>query len=530
MRNFFYTFQIRCIISLSIITAMMLVCIVRVININSDDRLVTNTSNTVTVDLQKKRGDIYFCNGENITSSEEKYATVFLPTETSIIEFLKLAEGQQKKSGLERLSNKKPTVLINKTPVDALGVYNYEIKERYSNVFSLEHILGYVDNTNHGCMGLEKAYDDLLYSDGDFSVSFECDASGEFLLGNEPIVNNEINENGLFLTIDKKIQSIAENAFKDIKKGAVVITEVKSGKIKGMVSKPSFNINNLSEYINQKGSPFLNRVLSAYSVGSVFKPLVAATMLETGNGNFVHNCNGYSEFLGLRFYCNNHDGHGKMNLKDALKLSCNTYFYNGAQRVNSTDLSTMAAAFGFGNKQKIADSIYTQAGSITPYEQLKKSSASVANFAIGQGNIALSPLVISNLYSAIANDGVYYEPTIIEGIKTNKGYKKGEIGQKNIVFSKATAAVLKEALIDTVERGTGVSAKPDFYGAGGKTATAQTGQYENNKEILNAWFCGFFSAKEPKYVIVIMLENASSGGNDCAPIFKKIADNISLLR
>ena len=529
MRSFLYRFQVRSIICLITIFAMMLVCIVRIINICSDEKLALSSNNTLTVDLQSKRGEIYDCNGKKITSSSYKYAVVFLPTENALVKYASLTSGEQRQIGLSKLRQKKPTVLIKDKPINEKGIYSYKISERYSDIISLEHIIGYVDDKNHGSMGLEKAYDDLLFSNDELSVSFTQDASGEFLLGVEPILNNNVVDSALYLTIDSDIQKIAVSAAKSIQKGAVVITEVSSGKIRAMVSKPNFDINNLSEFINRDDSPFLNRALSAYSVGSVFKPLIAAAMLETKKGDFMHICNGYSEFLGLRFYCNKHSGHGKMNMSDALAFSCNTYFYNGAQQISCNALSSLASAFGFGNRVKIAESVFSQKGNITSLEQLQKSSAAVANFAIGQGDIALSPLVLTNLYSAIANDGVFYEPTIIEAVKNNGEYKRGKTGEKNIVLSKATAAVLKEDLINAVDKGTGASAKPEFYGAGGKTATAQTGRFENKKEILNAWFCGFFPAKKPKYVIVIMSENAMSGGDDCGPIFKKIADEIAKL-
>lgn len=527
MRGFWVKFQYRTISCLVLICLMLLFCIVRIISICNDSRTVSNTSNTVTVELQGVRGDIYDCNGKKITSSVLKYAVVFLPCDKSILRYAAETTGEIQKNGLERLRQKKPAVLIRDEAIRDIGIYSFEIRDRYSQINSLEHLIGYIDAEKHGVTGLEKAFDELLYTDNTFTVSFVYDAFGDFLLGSEPIVNSNIADSAIYLTIDNEIQRIVSSATENINKGAAVVSEISTGKIRAMVSKPGFEINNLSQYINRDDSPFLNRALSAYSVGSVFKPIIAAAMLEYNKGNFTNDCKGYSEFLGLRFYCNKHEGHGLLDLKGALALSCNTYFYNGSLQVPPKALTSISSSFGFGNDVTLAKGILADGGSITSLNTLEKSTAAVANFSIGQGNISLSPLVLCNLYSAIANDGVYFTPSLIEGIIENGVYKREESGEKNVVLSKATAAVLKENLISVVENGTGISAKPNKIGAGGKTATAQTGQYNGSTELLNAWFCGFFPASEPKYVVVVMAEDAFSGSEDCGPVFKKIAEGIS---
>lgn len=523
VKSFAVLFRYRTITCLILLCAVMLFGMVRLFQISTDSRLVSATTNTVTVELQNSRGTVYDRNGRRITSSVEGYAIVFLPCEQGMFRFMNEAKDTEREAGLARLRQKKPTVLLRETAIEAVGVYSYPVRERYGESIGLEHLLGYLDESGHGVTGLELAFDELLFSNEGDTVSFAYDAAGNVLTGYQPIYRTAQQSSALYLSIDRELQSICWNASATLDKGAVVVSEIKTGRIRAMVSRPGFSVTSLSEYIEREDSPFLNRVLCAYSVGSVFKPLIAAAMLEGGKENFTHTCTGYSEFLGLRFACNDHNGHGTMGLGQALTLSCNTYFYNGAAEVSPDSLTDLAAALGFGNSVSLCDGIQTDAGQITSVAELSRSAAAVANFAIGQGNIALSPLVLCNLYSAIANDGVYYAPTVVEGVYENGQYTACEAGSKNVVFSKGTAAVLKEYLIRVVEEGTGTAAKPEQGGAGGKTATAQTGQYHGDTEMLNAWFCGFFPADDPQYTVVVMAEDATSGSGDSAPIFEKIA-------
>lgn len=529
MRNFFINnMKFRMILSLVCVLALMLFCMVRVADLSLYSvKTVDNISNGYTVEINDCRGNIYDCKGEKITCEKPLYYNVFLPCDEAILKFAQITYGEERKEGLEKLRDKKTVIIKKEQKINGIGIYSYKSFERYSNELGLEHLVGYINAEGNGVTGLEKAYNDILLTGVNTEIFFETSASGEFLLGAEPIVKRKKSKGDVYLTIDKSIQKICNEAATALKSGAVIVTEAATGKIRAMVSKPGFDFYNLKKFVKREDSPLINRALNAYSVGSVFKPLVAAAMLETGKENFVFNCVGYSDILGIRFYCNNHNGHGSMDLNNAIANSCNTYFYSAGTLVKPEVFTEFSTILGFGKKIKIADEIYAAKGTLTSFEELKKSKANIANFAIGQGNIALSPLVLCNLYSAIANGGFYFMPHIVEGYIENQKYYKNEKQSKTVVFSKKTANALKKYLINTVNFGTGKKAKPDSCGAAGKTATAQTGRYINKKEILNAWFCGFFPEDKPKYVIVILSENASSGSRDCAPVFKRIADDIT---
>jgi len=530
MRNFFINkMQFRIIISLVSLLLLMFFCIVRLVELLTVSYEAADLSNGYTVEIKDVRGNIYDCKGEKITDEKPFYYIIFLPCDEAILRFVQETCGEEREEGLKKLRAKKPVIIKKEEAISGVGIYSYKSAKRYSNDLGLEHFVGYTDASGNGIAGLEKAYNDILSVESNTEIFFETSASGEFLLGAKPNVSKQYSRGELYLTIDKDIQKICNTAAKQLKMGAVIVLEIKTGKIRGIVSKPGFDVYNLESAVKGDNSPFVNRALNAYSVGSVFKPLIAAAMLETSKEKFTYECCGYSDILGIRFYCNKQNGHGVMNLNDALANSCNTYFYNAAAEVELRTFTELSLVLGFGKRTQIAKDIYTSKGSFTSLEQLQKSKANIANFAIGQGNIALSPLVLCNLYSAIANGGYYFSPELIEGYTENGKYYKTQSKSKTAVFSKNTANILKQYLINAVKFGTGKNALPEKFGAGGKTATAQTGRYINNKEVLNAWFCGFFPEKTPKYVVCVFAEQAASGGSDCAPIFKKIAENINLL-
>lgn len=524
--SFINKFIFRIVLCLIVVTVLMLFSIVRVADISLNTKTVNATSNGYTVELNDGRGNIYDCNGIKLTGSEELYAIVFLPCEEAMVKFVQVTKGTERENGLEKLRNKKPAVIERKDKLEGKGIYSYKIFKRYSNEYGTEHIIGYTDDTNKGITGLEKAFDDVLSLAKNTEIFFPVTASGEFLLGEQPEVRKDNYAGAVFLTLDAQIQKICNMAAENLTKGAIVVTEINTGKIRGMVSKPGFDVYNLKKSVNDVNSPFINRALSSFSVGSVFKPLVAVSLLENGINDFSCVCKGYSDIGDVRFYCNNREGHGKMNLQKALTYSCNCYFYNASQLINPKNYLNLSASFEFGSEIKLAEGIVANKGILPSTEQLGNSKGAVANFSIGQGNITLSPLAICNLYSAIANGGYYYSPTLVEGYTQNGKYCKTLIKEKKQVFSKETAKFLKGALIKAVETGTGKAADPIQIGAGGKTATAQTGQYSNGKEILNGWFCGFFPEKEPQYAAVILCEDAVSGGVNAAPIFKEIAEKI----
>ncbi|MBR4073648.1 MAG: penicillin-binding protein 2 [Clostridia bacterium] len=372
-------------------------------------------------------------------------------------------------------------------------------------------------------MSLEKAFDSQLYSDKKANAVFSVDGAGKVLFGDGIKIENDTSviADGIVTTIDINIQLIAEKVSESIEKGAVVIADAEKGKIRAMVSKPDYDPTQIAGYLNTENSPLYNRCISAYNVGSAFKPCVAAAAIETNKAGYNLTCTGYELITDRRFNCHKKDGHGTVNLKAALSLSCNVFFYNMALRLGGNSLYSMAASLGFGQRLKLAQGYYTAAGNLTSRSALS-NEAELANLSIGQGRLLLSPVSMLTLYCAIANDGSYNIPSVVEGVLKDGKYTATEKSAPTRVMSEDTALKLRKYLEGVVSDGTGTAAKPTNTTAAGKTATAQTGKYKNGVEITHSWFCGFFPADTPKYVVIVM----SEGGTGTAGVFAKIADKI----
>ena len=216
-----------------------------------------------------------------------------------------------------------------------------------------------------------------------------------------------------------------------------------------------------------------------------------------------------------------------MDIKSAIANSCNTFFYTLGINTGATEVYNMASSLSFGSSIKIAKNMETAKGNLTDLKRLS-NPASLANLSIGQGDLLLSPVAMLNLYSAIGGDGTYRLPSLIEKTIKDGETREYEISKPTRVMEEETAEKLRDYLKAVVEEGTGISAKPTCTTAAGKTATAQTGRYnENGIEINNSWFCGFFPYENPKYTVIVMAEESTTRAVCTA--FSQIADSITEL-
>jgi len=403
---------------------------------------------------------------------------------------------------------------------------------RYSNSQLARHIIGYTDSDNRGVSGIEKSFNDILYTGKSSCIRFSSDANGRIISGSKTEGQNfDIPTGAVYLTVDKNFQKVTEQALDiyGVKEGGAVVADIKTGAIRAIASRPDFDSDNLADYLNDEGAPLVNRALNAYAVGSVFKAAVAAAALEHGIDDFYYTCNGTCNVDGTVFGCNNRKPHGELNMQKALECSCNTYFIKLAQEIGSEQLLETVEKLGFGQEIKLADELIAKSGQLPSKESLK-NSGSLANFSFGQGDFTATMLQMVQLFSAIANGGKYVTPYLVEKTVTSEGEENGHKEQYPVyALSEYTSKRLTAMLTSVVENGNAKLAKlENGISAAGKTATAQTGAYgKNGVEICNTWFCGFFPADNPNYVIVILKQGGSSGAEDCAPVFKAVADRIS---
>ncbi len=520
----------RAAICFFVITFLLLSCILRVavISVGSYSDVLLEQSN-YKITLRGNRGTIYDCNQKPITNNETTVLAAVSPTPQAITCISTLLSGDELNTVLSSLKKGKPVVCELPREVECDGITCTKVyKSTFDGTF-LCHAIGYTDSVGHGVSGLQYYYDELLYNNNGTEAHFTVSGKGDVLRGIEPyfIGDTKAVSHGVVTTIDINIQSIAEQAAKGLDSGAVLIADAKSAKIRAMVSMPQYDINAVENSLESSDSPLINRNIMSYSVGSAFKPCVAAAAIECGMSGFCFECMGKTLIIDREFNCHKREGHGLMNLRTALAFSCNCYFYNFAIKIGGDKVFKMASSLGFGNEIKIADNMTVSGGSLTSKERLS-NDASLANLSIGQGDLSASPVTMLQLYCAIANDGTYRIPSLIEKTIKNGKSEAYEVSSPTRVMSENTAQVLRDYLVSVISEGTGTEAAPTLCTAAGKTATAQTGRYDNSGvEITNSWFCGFFPAEAPQYVAVVMSEGPSQ--KSTARIFSEIADGVTKL-
>ncbi len=527
---FWRIFSKRSIICFSIIAVMFFVTILRLTSISTSNYSeVQHIQSSLKLKISDNRGTIFDCNKYPITNSKKKIIAAVSPTPRAITAISQMLKGDDLENLLEQLRNGKPVTCQVEEIIECDGIICTEIYETDSQIPAI-HTIGYTNSDNIGVSGIQKAYEDTLKSKGSIYIRYACDGKGRILSGITPEITNQMSpySSGVVTTIDINIQKIAEAEADNLGLGAIVVADAKTSKIRAIVSRPNFTLDNIENALESYDSPMFNRALGAYNVGSIFKPCVAAAGCENGFKNFTYNCTGSFEIIDRTFRCHEHNGHGFADMNFAIANSCNTYFYNFAFKIGKNPILNCANALNFGKSIKICDNITTSKGSLPTAESLE-NLAHLANFSIGQGVFTASPVSMLTLYTAIANNGQYYLPSIVESTIENGYENKYNIGSPTKAFSEATAQKLKEALSQVITEGTGILAKPETVTAGGKTATAQTGKYENSVEVNSSWFCGFFPLDDPKYVIIVFSQDTKKQTESCAKIFAQIADKITAL-
>lgn len=480
------------------------------------------------ITLNKTYGTIYDTNMIPLNNNSIEYIAAVNPTVDSISYINEYAVDRTENytngnSGLPFICR------VSDECSDASDVKVFEIKKRIPENQIAVHIIGYTQD-NIGVSGIEYSFDYILRNECLIEkVVFEIDASGNVLEGSDIKYENEYKgDYGVITTIDKDIQEICETAGNTIEKGAIVVM-TPEGEIRAMASFPAFDVNNLGKSLEDENNPFINRVLMPYNVGSVFKLVTSATALEKGiSTEFSYDCKGHIDINGKIFHCHNRLGHGELDMAEAMKESCNTYFIELSKKIDNSDFIDMAEKFGFGERIYLANGIASYNGNIQDEKDLDMP-AEKANMSFGQGKLTATPLQIAKMTAIIANGGFCPEIDIIKGTIENENvlYKSQKQNERVIDFE--TSYELRKFMEYSVNSDIS-NAKPSNTTAAGKTSTAQTGKFdENGKEILQTWFTGYFPSDNPEYIVTVFVEDGKTGNDSAAPIFKDIAEKITSL-
>ncbi|MCM1363931.1 MAG: penicillin-binding protein 2 [Faecalibacterium sp.] len=512
------------------ITFCFMGLILKIIDINntmySD---AAKSAHTKTIDIGSSRGKIYDRNLNLLVDETERLIAAVTPSSAA---FTLLSEKYGEEEAQEKISSGKPLALETDREYNSELIRTFSIPIRYNQNGLAVHLVGYLDSTGqNGLSGIEKAYNEYLkQNSGTLSVSFEVDATGRALIGLDKVINdNNFNSKaGVVLSIDKNIQRTVESALSEskIKSGCALVMHVDTGEIHAMASVPTYSQSNVAQSLNEENSPLINKSLQSYSVGSIFKPLVAAAALESGiSKDFTYECKGSVTVGDVTFKCYSDKKHGKENMTQALENSCNTYFINLLEQIDADYLLEVCRSLGFSSTTEIAQSIIAAKGTLPQNSDLLYPGER-ANLSFGQGKLLATPIQMLIAYHALAT-GNYVKPTVIYGMANSSGLVKTESSpQTRKIFSDKTVTAIREMLSSVVENGNAKKAKSSVVKLAGKTGTAQSGIYQDGTEICRTWFAGFYPADNPHYIVVILNENGESGSSDCAPIFKKICEGI----
>lgn len=388
-----------------------------------------------------------------------------------------------------------------------------------------------------GKTGVERVYDYYLKGK-DGGVWVEVNAYGKRL--NVQTMKDSVPGANLILTIDKNLQEIAEEAMGD-KTGAIVILDPTTGEVLAMVSKPEYDPNLLSGSIsrlqwedlaNDSRYPLMNRALQCfYPPGSIFKVVTATAALV---GHEV----GANEYLLCRgtftvgnpphtFSCWREGGHGWVNMEEAIKVSCNVFFYQVGARVGVDNIRKYAYLYGLGAITGI--DLPSENAGLIPGPQWKKLEkgepwylGDTIIMSIGQGFLLVTPLQMANLIAAVSNGGTLFRPHIVKRIETPEGkiikeFCPEKIGELNLPAD--ALAVIQQGLWAAVNEtgGTARGASVPGIEVAGKTSTAQNPSGE-----AHGWFIAFAPFENPRLALAILIEHGKSGAASAAPIAREI--------
>ncbi|MDD3194087.1 MAG: penicillin-binding transpeptidase domain-containing protein [Oscillospiraceae bacterium] len=482
-----------------------------------------------TLQISESRGMIYDCEGQALVNDRFDYLAAVLPSNESAAAL----RGQFATADAwrEKMSGRMPFLMkVNTDAIRCEGVEVFSVPNRYSDD-TASHIIGYVDADGVGQTGIERVFNSFLKEVGEtISVRCQIDAVGRALTGSGmEILKEGSQSDGVVLTLHKQLQRACESILSGAGvNGAIVVMDLRDGSLRAVASAPGFDPRDVASFMDDPDSPLVNRAFGAYAVGSTFKLLVAAAALEQGiYPSQTYVCDGWLDVNGQIFKCNQLSGHGEIDMKQAVAHSCNCYFIQLAQQIGAQNLRKMAERFGFSKADLLADTMQTATGNLPDAQQLE-NPAELANFGFGQGLLTATPIQICKMVAAIANNGNLLAPRLVEGLYTGGVMREETAFSANRVLSEQTALLLRGFMEAAVSEGSGRLAAPTAGTAGGKTASAQTGIFdEAGEEIVHAWFGGFYPAKEPRYAIVVFVENGQSGNQVAAPLFARVADSIS---
>ena len=525
---------------------------------------ILDKNNKVLVE-NKKVFDVYLIpentKDVNVTLNElSKIVKIDFSKKRKILELSKKVKKFEKIKILENIDwNTLEKIEANKFKTQGIFISQDFMRiYKYNNIFS--HILGYINKPNQGEMdlpyisnmpnldigkeGLEKGFNPTLVGKPG-QREIEVNSYGRII--REISRKDSIKGKDLQITLDLRIQNYALNLLNSHKAGSIVLMSIENGNILCMASTPSYNPNKIitkpnKEYWNSilenELSPLTFRSIQGlYAPGSTFKMIVAIAGLYHGviDTNTSHSCNGKIGLGDRLYHCWKNNGHGVMNVENAIKESCDVFFYEISKKIGIDKIAEVAKDFGLGKTYEIF--LENQKKGIVPSKKWKKDNIGESWYpgetlisAIGQGFVLTNPLQLATMTSIIASNGKKIEPNILQN--------RGEINFKKLDKYNEAIKIIKKSMFKVVNeaKGTAFKSRSDLVDYSGKTGTSQVRRITveeresddfRKKEVEwkkrdHALFVGYMPSDKPKYAISVVIEHGGSGASTAAPIAKQI--------
>jgi len=439
------------------------------------------------------------------------------------------------------------------------GTVGADLEIQSTRVYPLDtvasHVLGYLRRDDSSMEGEEAFFSYRLPDfrgvvgiEGGFDAELRGRAGAKSVLVNnlgyrqtENIWNTAEPGHNIVLTLNLQIQQAAERAMRGRlgpqARGAVVVMDVRSGDILALASSPAVNPNDfvrgftpteMARLNDATLRPQINRATQEnYAPGSIFKPIVGLACLEAGLNEKETIYNPGHIYVGRR-YINDLAPPGDYDFRRAILKSCNTYFITNGLRYGIANIVTLGHRLHLGERAGLP----TRQETGGSFPDLKRVSSAwrdgdTANICIGQGEIAVTPLQMAVMTSALANGGKVFWPRLVERIESQDPtameaptlFEKARVRDELGVRARHLEILREAMLADTEDReGTGRAAVVPGLRICGKTGTAQVKDEHNRTTGQNLWFISFAPYEKPRYAVVVMAEGAGSGGGTCAPV------------
>ena len=432
-----------------------------------------------------------------------------------------------------------------------------------------------IESVAIGKTGLESSLDEQMLGSPGY-LRYEVNAYGKKV--KQVATNVGLKGKTFKTTLDQSIQKVSTEALKNVS-GAVCVMDIYNGDIISMVSSPNFNPNSFVHGVNKdewkeltenRDKPMLNKAVSGlYPPGSTIKTLTALSALENDivNPSLLIQCKGYTDLHGERFHCWKKKGHGILNMKGAIKKSCDVYFYEVARKLGIDRLAKTAKKFGLG--KKVLTNFREEKAGTVPNTKWKLNQigknwyiGETLHSGIGQGYFLSTPIQLCLMTAQLANGGFKIKPRIVADDKNKVSalqkyadYKKENpnsteidlarfnFNLKPLFRNQENINFVKDAMFAASNEpgGTSYTSRHNNkkFMFAGKTGSSQIKRFtaeQREAEVKqaeidylerdHAWFVAFAPVEDPKYAISVLVEHGGSGSSAAAPVAKTVIKKV----